>query len=251
MNPNLSHIYVLELGIKGIVNQMKRFNLLLSLFLVLYFPVIAQKLENHGLVISGSVSGVETECLAGKPFMRVRLFMQFRNDGNVPLFLIMPSPAFNRRVHFTGDKLGESHVSAKVLQYNPYFDNPFGPATKDDFDPFPGYLDRLITGERPMEIFQGRYGEFHDTLWLKSGFRINMRSGITQKECEESTAKPVPDHPSFVMEYHLSMKKYDRGAGTLKTLSDRWKRFGNFVHVSNGDISYKSKTIVFETSDRN
>ena len=161
--------------------------------------------------------------------------------------MITPSYFFTTKVNFVADKLGdptERIVSADVVKYNPYLENPYGPASKDDYDPFPSFIS---AAEPPFTIAPGGYWEFQHAVWVKSGFSIKMRSDITQKECEQSRAKPVPEFSSFYLEYHLSLKNYDRGTDLPKTLQNRWKQFGHLLLDSNGDVSFKSERIVFDT----
>jgi hypothetical protein len=183
--------------------------------------------------------------------MSVGLFIQFRNDGEVPLLLIRPTFLFTTKVNFISNEPGnpvDKIVSADLLRYNPYLENPYGPASRDDYDPFPSFVKKLDVPEPPFILASGGYLEFHDTLWVKNGFRFDTGSDAMQKECEAKKAKPIPEYPSFNVEYHLSLKKYDRGTDLLKNLQNRWKRFGHLLLDSNGDVSFKSEPIVFGTS---
>lgn len=236
---------------------MKQTILILAVILFGASIVFAQKLGNHGLVITGSVQGVEIRCLNGKPVMQVRLYIQLRNDGETRLLLVRPSFFFTKKVNFVADKLGDPTVRtvpAEVVTYNPYLENPFGTATIEDYDPFPSYISQLDAREPPVEtlmvrIDPGGYHEFQENIWLKTGFQIGGKSGSEQKECKEnSKTKPVPAYPAFSLEYHMSLKKYDRGTELLSKIQNRWKRFGYLPLDSNGDFSLRSEKIVIDTS---
>ena len=216
----------------------------------------AQKLRDNGLMITGSVQGVETMCLKGKPVMQVRVYMQFRNDGDTRLLLIRPTFLFKNRVNFVADKLGDSarRTVADVVTYNPYLIDPFGTVTVEDYDYFPTFITQLDTPEPSLKdvmvgIDPSGYYEFHSTIWVKTGFQVSMKSDKEHKECtENSKAKLIPKYPSFSLEYHLSLKKYDRHSELLRTLQNRWKRFGHLPLDSNGDFSLKSEKIVIDAS---
>lgn len=234
---------------------MKQTILILTVILFGASIVFAQKLANHRLVVTGSVLGVEKKCVNGKPFAQLGLYMQFRNDGEGSLLLIRPSYFVTTKVSFVADRLGdptERRVPAGIVAYNPYLENPFDIATNDDYDPFPSFVRRLDTPLPPLDdlmvkIDPGGYYEFHNMVWVKTGFRIDMKSGTTQEEClQNNKAKPVPEYPSFYLEYYLSLQKYDRGTELLKTLQNRWKRFGHLPLDSNGDVSIKSERIRFD-----
>ncbi len=236
---------------------MKR--IVLSLVVILFGTSIsfAQKLVDHRLVITGSVQGVEIRCLNGKPVMQLRLYMQFRNDGETRLLLIRPSFFFTKKVNFVADKLGDPTVRtvpADVVTYNPYLENPFGTTTIEDYDPFPSYISQLDALEPSVETLMvrldpGGYHEFQENVWLKTGFQIGGRSGSEKKECiENSKAKLIPEYPFFSLEYHLSLKKYNRYSELFRTLQNRWKRFGHLPLDSNGDFSLRSEKIVIDAS---
>jgi hypothetical protein len=236
---------------------MKRIVLSLAVILFGVSVICAQKPANHGLVITGSVQGIEKKCVNGKPVIQLRLYMQFRNDGETRLLLIRPSFFFTKKVNFVADKLGDPTVRtvpADVVTYNPYLENPFGTATIEDYDPFPSYISQLDALEPSVEtlmvrIDPGGYHEFQENVWLKTGFQIGGKTGSEQKECtENSKAKLVPDYPSFSLAYHLSLKKYYRYSELLMTLQNRWKRFGHLPLDSNGDFSLKSEKIVIDAS---
>ena len=230
---------------------MKKPILILALLLLSYSMTSAQKLANDGLVITGSVQGIRTKCVDGKPLMEIQLYMQFRNDGVEPLIRIGSLNFFTTKVSYVADKLGDSAhtiVPADIVRYNPYSENPFGPASADDYDPFPYFVDNLDKSEPLSTISPGGYWEFQDTVWAKNGFRTEIKSGATQKECEGIKTKPVPLYSSFELEYHLSLKKFERRADLLTTLQTRWKRFGRLPLDSKGDISFKSQSIAFNTS---
>jgi hypothetical protein len=219
---------------------------LIALILIAAFSVSAQKLANHGLVLTGSVVGLDTKCINGKPTPQIHLYMQFRNNGDIPLILNPPSWVFDKKIEFAGGVGSDPTrrlASASTFRFNPYLDNPFGSPKRDDYDPSPHFF-KLLDSSAPnakMIIEPGRYYEYQDVVWVKEGFKLDLEFGKSQKGCE-STKVPVPEYPSFRLEYRLS----DQRTGLFKTLQERWKEFGYLVLDDSGDIAYKSESILFD-----
>jgi len=185
----------------------------------------AQKLADHGLVITGSVQGVEAVCLKGKAVMQVRVYMQFRNDSDSRLLLIKPTFFFTKKINFVADKLGgtaDRIVAADVVTYNPYLTDPFGTATSDDYDYFPSFIAQLDKPEPPLNdlivgIEPGGYHEFQEKVWSNTGFKVSAESNL-QKECSETIenskvrlspenmVKVIPDRKvKLIPEHRLSI----------------------------------------------
>lgn len=212
----------------------------------------AQKPANHGLVLTGSVQKIETLCLDGMPAVSIGLYMQFRNDGQVPLLLIIPPYFVPRRVNFSSEKVGDPTkkvVAGEVVTYDPHLINPFGSPSPDDYDAFSSFVADFNKPEPPIQksvvkLEPGAYHEFPSTVWIRNGFKIDTRWNGPQKDCVPSKVRPVPKYPSFILEYHFSLKKYDQWTDLLPTLQERWKRFGHLVLDANGDVTFRSENIL-------
>ena len=81
-----------------------RFTLLFVSLLVSVLTVTAQRPENHGLVVTGSVHKVEARCFEGKQFVAVTLSLQTRNDSPEPIILISGMTIFDLKLNFITTK---------------------------------------------------------------------------------------------------------------------------------------------------
>ena len=227
---------------------MNRFTIVLALFLLSVTGARPQKLANHGLVITGSVHKVEATCFEGKPVIAVSLSLQTRNDSATPLILISGWSITTVRFNFVTTKPGASvatYLEANVVEYNPYREDPFGPGTPGDYDPDAKWMDKPERLKAPDPIPPDGYWEAYRVIWLSSGFRLSAKSTEAFKACRPVTETPVPDYPSFYLEYRTSLKKYHGGEDVMRALRDRWKSIGVLPLDSSGDISYRSEPIIF------
>lgn len=234
------------------MSVMKKISLVLAVLLSGVFTLSAQKLANDGLVLTGSVQGIETLCLDGKPAASVGLYMQFRNDSEVPLLLIIPPYFVPHRVNFSSEKVGDPTkkvVAGEVVTYDPHLINPFGSRSPDDYDAFLSFVADFNKPEPPIlksviKLEPGGYHERQSSVWVRNGFEIPTRSNGPQKDCAPGEVKPVPKYSSLTVEYHFSLKKYDQWTDLLSTLQERWKRFGHLVLDANGDVTFRSEKIL-------
>jgi len=225
-----------------------RFALLFASLLLSVLTVTAQRLDNHGLVVTGSVQKVEAKCFQGKPFVAVTLSLQTRNDSPEPLILISGYTIFNLKFNFITTKPGasaETVVAGNLVEYNPYQEDPWGPPTANDFDPDAKWVKDPEQREAAEPIMPGRYLETRAVIGLTSGFHMSAKATEAFKACKPVRETPIPDYPTFYLEFRTSLKKYDRGDEVMRLLQERWKPVGVLPLDSNGDISYRSEPIFF------
>ena len=227
---------------------MKRFQVLFLLLLLFVLDSRAQKLENYGLVTTGSVRKTEAKCLDGKPIIAVSLSLQNRNDSSKPILLISGWSISTVKFNFITTKPGasaETFVAADVLEYNPYWENPFRPETKDDYDPDASWATARESRTAPEPIPPGGYKEWQGELWLKSGFGLSPKATQAWKACRSVDEVPVPDYPAFYLDFRTSLKRYAGGDDAMRVFQERWKSIGHLPLDSSGDIFYRSETIIF------
>jgi hypothetical protein len=228
--------------------MMTRFTILFAFILLPALSAGAQRLANHGLVVTGSVHKVEAKCEQGRPVIAVTLSLQTRNDSPRPIILIGGWSISTVKFNLITTKPGgsaESFVAADVLEYNPYREDPFGPGTPNDYDPDAEWVKNPERRKAPEPIPPGGYSERAAVIWLTSGFRLSAKSTEAFKACKPVSETPVPDYPTFYLEYRTSLKKYHRGDEVMRLLKERWKSIGLLPLDSSGDISYRSETIIF------
>ncbi|HMO80460.1 MAG TPA: hypothetical protein PKD24_06690 [Pyrinomonadaceae bacterium] len=229
--------------------------ILLLLFLVtMVLPAAGLPSDNQGLYISGSVTGLSTRCINDEPVPQIGVYLQIRNDGDVPVILLTPTFSFEVRVFFDeiGSTTADKRTGLEALRLNPYLKNPFGRSTTDDYDHMSPYFRRIDKPEPPSEstfiLEPGRSYEFRDTIWVKGGFHLPERpipdgeryEGI---KCLYNWVKPIPEHPSFRLEYRMSPKKYRQPEDLFRRFRDRWRDTGNFLLDSSGDVFYRTEAI--------
>lgn len=230
---------------------MKRWGISIIILFCLAFGH-SSAIASGPLFLSGAVIDTKVICVHEKPAVEINLLMQFRNDGNEPLILLEPFYLFETRVLF-GDRsenATEKHTTTgDVLTYNPYLDDRFGKATKDDYDPIPDYLRRLKGQSTPdyygITIENSRYHESREIVRVRNGFRFVDADGKNVTGCDASKMIAQPEYAYFRLEYFLSLKKYKDGEDVLATLRRRWRDRGNFLLNGSGDISYRSESIPF------
>jgi len=224
-----------------------------SALLCLMFGTTAYAERSHvsksGPVLTGSVVKISTRCIDGIHVPQVGVYLQFRNDDAVPWILITPSYLFQKRVEFLSSEVASSVVVADTLSFNPYLENPWGTPSSSDYDPSPGFVRSLDTAEPPRILAPGSYFEFHDTLWFKNGFRIEIQKGHESKKCEQQTVTATPEYPFFIVQYSLSVKKYPQGTDLLNRLKDRWRPFGILDLHKGGDLYFKSDKIFLKVDN--
>lgn len=230
--------------------------ILLLLFLVtMVLPAAGSPSDNKGLYVSGSVTGLSTRCINDEPVPQIQVYLQMRNDGDVPVILLIPPLDFDVTVFFEEitSNTPNSRTGFKALRYNPYLDNPFGKVTSEDYDHMASYF-RRIDSPTPSDsttfvLEPGRTYEFHDTIWVKGGFHLPERpipEGVRYEgvKCLYNGVKPIPEHPSFRLEYRMSPKNHKQPEDLFRRLRERWSKSGNFLLDSNGDVHYRTAGIV-------
>jgi len=229
--------------------MMKRFAVAFLLLVLSALGLRAQRLENHGLIVTGSVHKVEAKCEEGKPLFAVTLSLQIRNDSETPLVLIggygISNDAFNFLTTRPGSRK-QTVVAASVLRYNPYQEDPFGPAgSPGDYDPYASLAAHPERWEDPEPLPPGGYWERPRQILLTSGFTLSEKGTSAFKACKPVDETPVPDYPSFYLEHRTSLKKYANGENAMRSLQERWRSIGLLPLDSSGDISYRSEPIIF------
>lgn len=225
---------------------MKRWGILIiTLFCLAFGHTIAN--ANGPLFLSGAVIDTKVICVHEKPAVEINLLLQYRNDGNEPLFLIEPFYIFETRLLF-GNQSTEN-ITGNVLSYNPYLDDRFGKATERDYDPISGYVRNLKGQSTPdhyaITIESGRYHESREIVRVRNGFRFVDADGKNVTGCDATRIIAKPEYSHFKLEYFLSLKKFKDGEDILTNLRRRWRDRGNFLLNSSGDISYRSESIPF------
>jgi len=231
---------------------MTRFAFVFLLLIVSASGMRAQKLENHGLVVTGSVHTVEAKCEEGRPLFAVHLSLQIRNDGATPLVFIGGPGISTESFNFITTGLGSSKdtfVAANVLHYNQYQADPFGPGgSPGDYDPIASLAAHPERWEDPEALIPGGYWERPREIWLTNGFKLSEKATAAFKACKLVDETPIPDYPSFYLVHRTSLKKYPNGENAVRVLQERWKSFGLLPLDSSGDISYRSEPIVFPSA---
>ena len=221
------------------------------IFVILFHAALsieAQKLDNHGLVVTGSVHKVDAKCFEGKPFIAVTLSLQTRNDSPDPIILISGWNILSLKFNFITTKPGasaETVVAGSLVKYNPYQDDPWGRPTPNDFDPDAQWVQNSESRKAPDPIPPGGYLETQPVLGLTSGFHMSPTATEAFKACKPLSETPIPDYPTFYVEFRTSLKKYDRGEEVMRLFQERWKPIGVLPLDSRGDISYRSEPIIF------
>jgi hypothetical protein len=227
---------------------MKRFAIVLSLLLFAASGIRAQKLENHGLVVTGSVHKVEAKCQEGKPLFAVHISLQIRNDSPKPLIFFGWFGVSTETFNFVSTLPGSTNrtvVAAEVVRYNPYQEDPFGPGSPDDYDPYASLVANPKGWEAPEPLAPGGYLERPRQIWLTSGFKLSEKGTQAFKACKPMDETPMPDYPAFYIEHRTSLKKYPNGENVMRMLEERWKSIGVLPLDSSGDITYRSEPIIF------
>jgi len=242
---------------------------LLTVVLILFAACasgVAQVRKNR-VVLTGSVQGISHECIGREWFAEVRVYFQFRNDTDSPVILYPPSNLFKTSIEFSnGGSSGGGHV-VDSFRYRPEFTNRWGPATEEDYDRHP-WLPRSFDTDEPSAagmktVEPGGYYEFVDTLWPKSGFKIeftprkmpsdlnsNLRHLWERQPCGVGQTSVSSEYRSFRIKYDLYLRKYAGATDLLKSLQTRWKSFGNLILASNDDIMFETEEILLDAKKR-
>lgn len=237
---------------------MNRF-VIAALIVLSVIPAGLAQARKSGLVLTGSVQSIRSECINGERVAAVGVYFQFRNDSGAAVVLYPPSMLFDASV-----KYSDSTSAVDTYRYNAYLRNPWGSSTRDGYDPRLG-LARTMDVDHPSQagmatIEPGGYFEFRDTLWPKAGFKIvftprkiSVRQGglnldRLHKPCGEGRTVVTPDHRAFRVKYDLNQRKQTGATDLLKSLQARWKPFGDFILDRNDDISYETEEISLVTN---
>ena len=226
---------------------MRQLTILLMLLAFSAWSVGAQKLDNHGLVVTGAVVKIEAQCVEGQPFVALTLSLQIRNDSPDPLILISGSTITNTKLNFITTKPGasaETVVAGNLVWYNPHQENPWGPPSANDYDPDANWVKNHESRVAPEPIPPGGYRETQRVFGLTSGFRLSSKATEEFKACRPVKETPVLDYPSFYLEFRTSLKKYANGDEVMRLFQERWKPIGVLPLDSSGDISYRSEPII-------
>ncbi len=230
-------------------------SILILLLLLLATLVSGAATSNKDLFISGSVTGLSTRCIYNEPVPQISVYLQIRNDDNVPVILLTPTFSFEVRVFFDeiGSTTADKRTGLEALRLNPYLKSRFGRSTTNDYDHMSPYFRRISSPTPPSQgtfvLEPGRSYEFRDTIWVKGGFHLPERpipDGERYKgvKCINDWVKPIPEHPSFRLEYRMSPKTHKQPEDLFRRLRERWSKSGNFLLDSNGDVHYRTASIV-------
>jgi len=223
--------------------MMRRLTILSVILTLSSLTVGAQKLENHGLVVTGSVVKVEAQCVEGQPFVALTISLQTRNDTSAPIILLDG----NIKLNFITTKPGasaETTVAGKLVWYKPYLENPWGSPGPNDYDPDAKWMRNPESIGAPEPIPAGGYRETQRVIGLISGFHLSAKATEAFKACRPLKETPVLDYPSFYLEFRTSLKKYPNGDEVMRLLQEHWKPIGVLPLDSRGDISYRSEPII-------
>ena len=242
---------------------MKALITILALFCCLAIHADGQSIRSQGLVLTGSLLSVtpRINSEANKPLVLydVRLYLQLRNDRNAPLILFRPSEGIiSRRILFqdnldSGTENGDISLNSApwVIPYasDPFYKN-LGP--KDVSKNLAQYYEILAMGlEHPytpaskgalMKLEPGEYFEFTEEITVEDGFKLEIKPRQSLRDVARNT--PIAESPALRIEYKLSLKKYHPNDALLKTVQERWKKFGHLVVDRNGDFSIQSDLIL-------
>jgi hypothetical protein len=221
--------------------------------------------QPNGLVFTGSVQKVGTRCINGERFAEVSVYLQFRNDSSSPVIVYRPTSLFNASVKYGSGDFARGLVVVDSLSYRAWLDNPWGTPTEEDYDPH-RRIQRALDTNTPsaaglLTIEPGGYYEFYDTLWPKSGFKIDftpskMPAGLDpnlqklwiDQPCGAGHVKITPEYSSLRIKYDLNLRKYPGATDFLEKLQQRWKPIGNFLLDSNNDISFETQELLLDTN---
>ena len=241
---------------------MKRFVLLALILFASFAPGLPQGQKNR-VSLTGSVQGITTRCIKGERYAEVRVYLQFHNDTPEPVILYYPSFLFKATMNYsTSDSSGGGNV-VDSFSFRPDFEDPWAPPTENDYDQHKDLPSKLKKGSPStagfVTIEPGGYYEFFDTLWPKSGFKIdfipskmppgldsNGREFWLRQPCGVGRTTVTPEYRSFRIKYDLHLRKYAGATDLLRNLQSRWRTFGNLILASNDDIMFETDDILLD-----
>ncbi len=234
--------------------MMKQWISVLAFLIILSVGVSGQKENSGGVVLSGAVIRVSPTIRQGtdQPFVvyEVVLQLQLRNEGTAPVIVFDPLSSFcERRIEFLNVPTFDVDAVPDLVT-SPWI-NPWVVARERAryVDPWPSFLKSLASAAEPSESFlilgPGRLHEFSEVVTLNEGFSLTIKPGQALKEIQRNS--PTSDFPALRIQYHLSVKQL-RDDELLKTLQQRWVRFGHLVLDGNGDFTLESETILNKIS---
>ncbi len=215
------------------------------LLILLAFAGASSTNAGDGLFISGTVVGYRTACVNGAHVPQINFQLQARNDGSTPLILLKPSLDFEVRVFFD-----QSNSAFSGFRYNPSLPEPFAKAMEDDYDHMAVYMSNIDLPTPPARasfvLQPGRYYEFELPVWIKEGFDlpISPNPGGFGAKCEGSPGRPIPEHTSLRLQLRMSPKKHGQSENFFRTLRTKWQSTGTFLLDSNGDVVYRTESIL-------
>jgi hypothetical protein len=242
---------------------------LLALTLIL-FAASASGLpqgRKNGVELTGSVQGITTRCIEGERYAELRVYLQFHNNTPSPVILYRPSSLFKASIEYSNGGSSGGHQAIDSFRYQPGFTNPWGPPSEDGYDAHAGLLWALNKSDPStaglLVIEPGGYHEFVDTLWPKSGFKIeftpkkmppnlnsNLRALWEREPCGVGRTSVSSDYRSFRIKYDLFLRKYAGSSDKLRNLQSRWKSFGNLILAGNDDIMFETEEILLDADKR-
>lgn len=221
----------------GRVRYMAFIGLLLSIF-TLGSSIEAQPPDRpKGLTLSGNVRRFG-KSLNGSGY-EVLLRMQFRNDGMEPIIVYRvydKSGLVSKRLDFFHQSLGSAirPPDSKEVLLITETEAPANPLARyrrqtDDFDPRPGMvLD--FDAPRPTSAFvvldPQEYHEFEDAMFVKTDIDLEAEQG------------------HFVIEYDLSISRFEEKPDLLQVLRNRWLRYGQLPLDSSNHFNVRSQKIL-------
>jgi hypothetical protein len=216
----------------------------------------AQSVRSQGLVLTGSLVSVTPKINpdAKKPLFlyNLRLYLQLRNDANVPLFVIdLKGNIVARRIEFQESFDARTETGDISTRPSPWI----VPYTVDSFYknikaenllwPITSFLSSRYAkppGNGLIVLEPGSYFEFIEEITVDDGFSLEIkpRQGLQ----EVARNPPIPEYPGFRIEFRLSLKTHHPDDALFVNAQQRWKQFGHLVVDRNGDFSVRSELIV-------
>ena len=242
---------------------MKALITILALVCCLAIHANGQSIRSQGLVVTGSLLSVtpRINSEANKPLILydVRLYLQLRNDRNVPLIVFRPSDRIiSRRILFQDNLNSDTENGDISLSSAPWVIPYTSDQLNRGLDPkevskFQAqYLEVLAMGmEHPytppvggalMKLEPGEYFEFTEVITVEDGFKLEIKPRQSLRDVARNT--PIAESPALRIEYKLSLKKHHPNDDLLKMVQERWKRFGHLIVDRNGDFSIQSDLIL-------
>jgi hypothetical protein len=229
---------------------MKRWIVSLVLLVPLAVSATSQSKKTSGLNLSGAVilvSPILSSIMTDQPFVvyDVALLLQLRNDGSIPLIVFTPGLC-EKKIEFLSVPTYEADEPAQLI-VSPWVN----PRRTREYSGWASFVQTLAAAAEPPKgtfliIEPGKVYEFRDSVTLNDGFSLEIKPAQTLADIRRNT--PISEFGALRIEYHLSLKKKHADDGFLRTLQEKWKRYGHLVLDTNGDFTIRSETILNRTN---